>query len=209
VNIIVAGIGTEVGKTIVSAILCEALTADYWKPVQAGSLDNTDSHLVSKLLRDTSECRVWPEAVCLTKPMSPHAAAEIDQVEISLDSINLPKAQNHLVIELAGGLMVPLSSSVSNVDLVKKLACPVVLVSSYYLGSINHTLLSLYLLKSENIPVLGVIFNGETNTQSKEIILRLGSVSLLGEIPQSAHLDSTFIKYHAENIRQHPTMARL
>ncbi len=208
-NIIVAGIGTEVGKTVISAILCQAINADYWKPVQAGSLDNTDSHFVSKLLGESSDCQVWPESICLSQPMSPHAAAEIDNLEISLDALCPPKAQNHLVVELAGGLMVPLSNTISNIDLVKKLASPVVLVANYYLGSINHTLLSLYLLKSQNIQILGIIFNGKLNAQSQEIILRQGNIDLLGEIPHSEHLDAAFIKFHAKKIQRHPTMARL
>ena len=211
----VAGIGTDVGKTVVSAILCEALNADYWKPIQAGDLDCSDSHKVLGLLADNNDFQVWPEAFRLSHAMSPHAAAERDAADISLKTLlgSQPDPQGldgrGLVIELAGGLMVPLSQSLSTVDLIKALAHPVVLVANYYLGSINHTLLSIHLLKSIATPILGIVFNGEPNIESRDVILAQGGVELLAEIPHAEHLNKKFIQAHAQAIRQHPAMARL
>ncbi len=209
-SVIVAGIGTDVGKTVVSTILCHALNADYWKPVQAGSLEHTDSDEVGRFLTSSSGFTAWPEAYRLTQPMSPHAAAEHDGVQIQLKDILAPaQARKNLVIELAGGLMVPLSETLSTVDLIEKLAMPVVLVANYYLGSINHSLLSIHLLRALKLPILGIVFNGETNTQSRDIILTQGQLALLGEIPQAEKIDQHFIQQHAQEIRKHPAMARL
>ena len=120
-SIIVAGIGTEVGKTVVSTILCEALNADYWKPIQAGDLEQSDTLFVTDHLHHQKTFKAWPEAHRLSHAMSPHAAADLDGKEILLDDVELPTTDNPLVIELAGGLMVPLSASVSTVDLIQKL----------------------------------------------------------------------------------------
>lgn len=214
-NVIVAGIGTDAGKTVVSSILCEAIGADYWKPIQAGDLERSDSHKVCELLEGHVGFRAWPEAYRLSRPMSPHAAAERDGVAIELTALFDAQPNSHnlngrnLVIELAGGLMVPLSQSLSTIDWVKQLSLPVVLVANYYLGSINHTLLSIQLLKSFGVPVLGVIFNGETNIESRDVILAQGDLELLGEIPKAEQIDKSFIQEHAEKIRNHPAMARL
>ena len=151
-SVIVAGIGTDVGKTVVSAILCEALQADYWKPIQAGDLNLSDSHKVRDLLKGNSDFTIWPEAYRLSQPLSPHAAAERDSIAINLAALSAAQPDEralggrNLVVELAGGLMVPLSKSLSTIDLIKQLSFPVVLVANYYLGSINHTLLSIHLL---------------------------------------------------------------
>ncbi|MFT5259851.1 MAG: dethiobiotin synthetase [Saprospiraceae bacterium] len=208
-NLIMAGIGTDVGKTVVSAIVCEALQSDYWKPVQAGALDNTDSHVVERLLSAGSTV-VHPEVYRLSEPISPHAAAAIDDVEITLNKLTAPlSSRGHLVIELAGGLMVPLSEQLSTMDLVQYLNCPVILVANYYLGSINHTLLSLHLLRAQGVEVMGVIFNGEPNHQSRDIILKQGATPILADIPFADKLDATFIQAHAKKLLKHPAMARL
>ena len=151
-KIIVAGIGTDTGKTVASAILCKALKADYWKPVQAGDLDNTDSH---KVKRWTSETIIHPEAYRLTQPMSPHAAATIDDLTIEASNLQIPTTENPLIVELAGGLMVPMREDYLNIDWVASTGLPVILIADYYLGSINHTLLSLAALKSRQIPLIG------------------------------------------------------
>lgn len=207
-NIIVAGIGTGVGKTVVSAIVCEALQADYWKPVQAGDLDNSDSHKVQAMLTacGNSTSQVLQQSYSLSQAMSPHAAAQIDQVEVELDVLLNAAADfsdRKTVIELAGGLMVPLSQTLSTIDFVSALNSPVVLVADYYLGSINHTLLSLNLLAQRNINVLGIIFNGESVTASQEVILQQSTVKLLAEIPTADNVnDPHFIQTHAEKLRQ-------
>jgi len=207
-NIIVAGIGTGVGKTVVSGIVCQALNADYWKPVQAGDLDNSDSHKVQSMLAacGNSQSQILPETYSLSQPMSPHAAAQIDQIEIELDTLlsAAPSAGRTTVIELAGGLMVPLSQTLSTIDFVSALNSPVLLVADYYLGSINHTLLSLHLLESHKINVLGIIFNGQKAPASQQLILSQSGVKLIAEIPATDQVDNAdFIQTHARQIQQH------
>ena len=198
-KIVVAGIGTDTGKTVVSALLCEALSADYWKPVQAGDLEHSDSIKVSQLISN-KKTLVHPEAYQLKTPMSPHAAAEIDRVEIDHSEIEIPKTENDLVIELAGGLMVPLSKDYLNIDWVVKTGLPIILVSNYYLGSINHTLLSLQLLKCRNIEVLGLVFNGEKNTSTFEVIMQRAQVPCLLELPRQDQINSEMIRKYAQRI---------
>ncbi len=197
-NLVVAGIGTEIGKTIVSAILCQKMKADYWKPVQAGGLNFTDSDLVDSLT--SSSVQIHQEKYRLTEPMSPHAAAKIDDVEITLSSFQIPETANGLIIELAGGLMVPLNSSDTNLDLIKKLNCPVVVVSRYYLGNINHTLLTCQLLRQSEINVAGIIFNGEKNQESKDVILSMTKLPNLGDIPVLEEITKESIERMTENI---------
>lgn len=181
-KIVVAGIGTGVGKTIISAILAEALKADYWKPVQAGDLDNSDTQSVQQLISNSTSV-FHPEAYRLNQPMSPHAAARLDGLTIDLDKLRIPETNNPLVIELAGGLMVPLNDKELNLDLIKRWHVPVALVSRNYLGSINHSLLSLEILKQNNIPLLGIIFNGEENSESEKLILDYSGARCLAKIP--------------------------
>src|SRR6056297_756114 len=137
----VTGIGTEVGKTVASAILTEALEADYWKPIQAGDLDNSDSHKVERLISNDKTV-FHKNSFALKTPMSPHAAAEIDQVKITSKKIKRPKTENRLVIEGAGGLLVPISDKETIADLMQP-QDRIILVSRHYLGSINHTLLTI------------------------------------------------------------------
>jgi dethiobiotin synthetase len=194
---IIAGIGTEIGKTFVSSILTESLQADYWKPVQSGALDFTDSDTVKSLISNTKTV-FHPEAYRLTEPMSPHAAAAIDGVKITLDNFVLPQTQNNLIVELAGGLMVPLNDRDTNIDLIKKLSLPVILVSRNYLGSINHTLLSAEILKMNNIEVKGLIFNGETNKYSEDFILNYTKLECLGRVNFEENIDKNVVKKYAE-----------
>ncbi|MCO6501065.1 MAG: dethiobiotin synthase [Vicingus serpentipes] len=180
-NIFVTGIGTDVGKTIVSAILTEALEADYWKPVQAGDLKNSDTLKVQSLISNTKTV-FHPETYQLSEPMSPHAAAAIDGIEIDVKKITLPFTNNRLVIEGAGGLMVPLNNECLIIDLIEKLEAGVVLVVQNYLGSINHTLLSIEVLKSRGVELLGVIFNGTKNEASESYILSYSGLTCLGRV---------------------------
>ncbi len=197
-KIIVAGIDTDSGKTVVSAILCQALKADYWKPIQAGDLENTDSHKIKSWSPGT---RIHPEAYRLTQPMSPHAAAEIDKVQIEETTLKLPVTQNKLVVELAGGLMVPMRDDYLNIDWVESTGLPVILVSNYYLGSINHTLLSLNLLKQRNIPLLGIIFNGEKNESTHDVIIKRSGLPCLLEIPQEKTVNEKVIERCANELK--------
>ncbi|MEO9483176.1 MAG: dethiobiotin synthase [Ekhidna sp.] len=197
-RIIVAGIGTDTGKTVVSAILCKALKADYWKPVQAGDLNNTDSHKIAKWVPITT---IHPEAYRLSEPMSPHAAAEIDNIRIEELKLQPPKTNGTLIIELAGGLMVPLRDDLVNIDWVQKIHIPLILVANYYLGSINHTLLTLNLLKERNIPVVGIIFNGEKNLKTFEVIQKRSGLNCLLEIDKEESITSEIIDKYAERLK--------
>ncbi|MEA5258749.1 dethiobiotin synthase [Arcicella aquatica] len=198
---IIAGIGTEIGKTFIASILTESLEADYWKPVQSGSLDFTDTNAVQSLVSNRKTI-FHPEAYRLNEPLSPHAAAAIDGVEIQLSNFELPITDNNLIVELAGGLMVPLNKDTTNLDLIKQLNLPVILVSKNYLGSINHTLLSIEVLKSSNIDIKGIIFNGESNPSSEDYILNYTQVTLIARVNQEQNISQETVKKYAEDFRK-------
>ncbi len=191
-NYFISGIGTNIGKTIVSAILTEALEADYWKPVQAGDIENSDTNKVKKLVSNKKSV-FHKEAYCLTQPMSPHAAAKMDGIEINLNEIQLPTTNNKLIIEGAGGLMVPINDKDLIIDLIKKLDAEVILVSQNYLGSINHTLLSIESLQTRNINIKGIIFNGDENAATEQFILSYTKVNCLGRIKQHAVINKEVV----------------
>jgi dethiobiotin synthetase len=193
---IIAGIGTEIGKTFISSILTESLQADYWKPIQSGALDFTDTDTVRSLISNDKTI-FHPEIYRLNQPMSPHAAAAIDGIEIELPKFELPETNNHLIVELAGGIMVPLNNHETNLDLIKKLNIPVILVSKNYLGSINHTLLSIEILKLNNIAIEGLIFNGEQNKYSEDFILNYTNLNLLGRIDFEEIINKEVVKKYA------------
>lgn len=195
--IFITGIGTEIGKTIVSAVLVEKLAADYWKPVQSGELNNSDSMLVESLITNKRTI-IHPEAYRLTEPFSPHKSAKLDGIDIELDKIVLPKTNNQLIIEGAGGLMVPLNEKELIIDLIKKLDAEVVLVSKNYLGSINHTLLTIEILNSRKIPIRKLIFSGESNPSSEDIIQKQTGLSIL-RIPFFKELEKEAIKKFTES----------
>ena len=196
----ITGIGTDVGKTIASAIFTEALEADYWKPVQAGDLENSDTHKVKKLV--SNEKTVFHQnAYALQTPMSPHAAAEIDKISIDLKKITRPKTSNDLVIEGAGGVLVPVNEKETIIDLVEP-EDRVIIVSRHYLGSINHTLLTLEALKSRGLNCFGIVFNGEKNPSSEEIILKMSGVPCLGRIDSEPYFDKSVIKEYAEVFKE-------
>jgi dethiobiotin synthetase len=174
----VTGIGTEIGKTVVSSILTETLQADYWKPIQSGDLDNTDTMKVKKLVSNPQSF-FHDERYKLTEPLSPHASAIIDGVHIQLSDFHIPETSNHIIIEGAGGLMVPINEKDLMIDLIEQLQIPVVLVSKNYLGSINHTLLSIQELNRRKIPIRGIVFNGEPNKASEEFIINYSNSPVL------------------------------
>lgn len=196
----VAGIGTDVGKTVASAILCEALHADYWKPVQAGDLDNSDSIKVGNLISN-DKSKIHPESYRLLYPMSPHASADLSNIKVEADQIKLPNTENSLIIEGAGGLMVPINHDTLYIDLIPKFKAEVILVSRHYLGSINHSLLSAEALKSRNIPVKGILFIGEKNEATEEIILKLTNLQFLGRIDEAQAITKDFILHQSEKFR--------
>lgn len=197
-RIFVTGISTEVGKTLASAVLVEALGADYWKPVQAGDLDASDSHTVKSLVSHP-ETVVHPNAYALNTPMSPHAAAEIDGVRISLDQIREPETPNHLVIEGAGGLLVPLNETDTIADLIRP-GYAVVVVSRHYLGSINHTLMTLECLANRgHQPFL--LYSGDPHPTTESIIESKTGVPVLGRIEELASKGREDVIRLAESLR--------
>ena len=190
--IFVTGIGTGIGKTITSAILVEKLKADYWKPVQSGDLGKTDTMTVKSLVSNSTSV-FHPETYRLTQPFSPHKSAAMDGIVMDPKKFTLPETNNRLIIEGAGGLMVPINENFLVVNLIKQLNAEVILVSQNYLGSINHTLLSIYALKRFQIPIRGIIFNGPKDIYSKEYILSSAKVAFLGHIPEFAVLDKKIV----------------
>jgi len=195
---IITGIGTDVGKTVVSAIVSEALSATYWKPVQAGDLLNSDS---IKIEEYTSNVKVLPEAFQLSEPMSPHAAAEIDGISITLKDLQLPNVEGNLIVEGAGGLMVPLNyEGFTFADAISGWNLPCIIVSRHYLGSINHSLLTAEVLKSRGIKVAGFVFVGDENIATEEIILKSTGLSMIARIPMTDKLDKEFILEQANQL---------
>jgi len=187
-TIFVTGIGTGIGKTIVSAVLVEKLQADYWKPVQSGDLADSDSIKVKQLISN-KRSHFSSETYQLTQPFSPHKSAALDGITIEATKFVLPNTENDLIIEGAGGLMVPLNDDFLIIDLIKQLNAEVVLVSRNYLGSINHTLLSVFALKQQEIPIRGIIFNGNNDAYSEDYILKSTNIELLGRLPEFDKLD--------------------
>lgn len=192
-SFVVTGIGTEVGKTVVSAVLCEALKADYWKPVQAGDLHALDSDFVKSF---TSETSILPTNVLLNEAMSPHEAARLDGIELTEEYFDLPDFTKQTIIEGAGGLMVPLNDvGLCYIDLFQLWELPVYVVTKHYLGSINHTLLTLNALMIREIPIAGLIVNGQRNEASERIYRSHFSDLNITYIPEIA-------EFSAETIRE-------
>ena len=198
-NYFVTAIHTDSGKTLVSAILCEALQADYWKPVQAGS--PTDSETVAGLISNAST-KIHPEAYLLKKPASPHAAAKAESIEIKRENFILPSTNRDLIIEGAGGCLVPLAKDFFVVDLIGKFKAEVILVSNLYLGSINHTLLTVEALMNRNINIKGIIFNGEPNPESESIILSTTKLPLLLNIHPEKLITKEVVLQYAQQLKK-------
>lgn len=196
----IAGIGTDVGKTVVSAILAETLSASYWKPVQAGDLHHSDSMKVRTYCSD--KVTVLSERFLLNTPASPHLAAQIDGVHIQLTDFQIPVVDGNLIIETAGGLMVPLNEEGDlYIDLLKQWKLPVIIVSRHYLGSINHTLLSLEMLKQSGLEVEAIVFVGEKNEASESVILKRFPIEKVIHIPLTETVDSHFVSSQTEQVR--------
>jgi len=196
-NYFVTAIDTDSGKTISSAILCEALQADYWKPVQAGL--PLDSEAVKSLVSN-QKSTIHPERYFLKTAASPHAASILEDIKIELDDFIVPPAKGDLVIEGAGGCLVPLNDHSFVIDLAERFQCTVILVADLYLGSINHTLLTIRELKHRNLPVKGIIFNGEPNPQSERIILHHANIRSILHIEKEASVSREMIKRYADKL---------
>lgn len=199
-RIFVTGIGTGVGKTLVSAIITEYLQADYWKPIQSGDLDNTDTMTVRRLISN-SESVLHEERFRLTQPLSPHASAEIDGIEMKLEDFTAPEsAKQYLVIEGAGGLMVPINNTTTIADLIKFLDASVILVSKNYLGSINHTLLTIQELERREIPITGLVFNGECLPQTENFIINYSNLPVIFRLDNEATINKKTVQKYAARI---------
>lgn len=186
---------TNVGKSVVSALLTLGLNGTYWKPVQSGLDPISDTDYVRKVTQ-LDDSHFLPERFRLTQPLSPHLSARLDGVEIHLSDFSLPKSVPHapLIVEGAGGLLVPLNSQDLMIDLIKYLELPVCLVTRTQLGTINHTLLSIRQLQRANIPILGVIMNGPKNLENKKAIAHFGNVPILAELEPLADVNPSTLK---------------
>ncbi|MBT1704989.1 dethiobiotin synthase [Chryseosolibacter indicus] len=196
-NYFVTGIDTDSGKTLASAILCEALKADYWKPIQSGY--PRDSETIESLITNRVTV-VHPETYLLKTPASPHASAKIDEVEINLERFIIPKTENRIVIEGAGGCLVPLNDNTLIVDLMAKLNSEIILVADLYLGSINHTLLTIEALMKRKLRIKGIIFNGEENIESQNFITHYSKLPTLLHIRKEKTITPEIVKHYAERI---------
>lgn len=196
----ITGISTEVGKTVAAAIVTEALQADYWKPVQAGELENSDTHKVQRLVSNEIS-QYHDNSFALETPMSPHAAAQIDGVRIQLKDIKRPKTKNKLVIEGAGGLLVPLNDTNTIIDLIQP-TDKIIVVSRHYLGSINHTLLSIEVLKQRGFKSIGILFSGDEHPTTESVIATMTGVVIIGRIEEEPYFDQNVIQEYAEKFRE-------
>lgn len=194
-KVFVTAIGTDSGKSLVSAILTEALQAVYWKPIQAG--EPTDTSFIKKFLPNV---QTLPEAYALTQPMSPHAAASFDGVQINLQKLTLPVTESSLVVEGAGGLLVPINDKETIADMVLQLKLPVVLVVNLYLGCINHTLLTLNEIERRGIELKGIVFNGEGFEEARTYIQQYSSAPVILSIPTLASINSEIIQELAKQV---------
>lgn len=200
-KIFVSGIGTEVGKTIVSAVLTEALQADYWKPLQAGNMEFSDSQTVRSLISNKKSV-IHAEKFAFFLAASPHLAAKEEGIKMQASDFEIPETQNkRLIIEGAGGLMAPLNNKETMIDLIKHLQAKVILVGINYLGSINHTLLSAYALQKEGIEVMGIIFNGRKHDPSEKIILKQTGIPMLGRVERMPEPSKELILKEADKFR--------
>jgi dethiobiotin synthetase len=196
-TIFVTGIGTDVGKTVVSAMIVEGLKADYFKPVQTGAFFTSDAKKIEKYITNTVS-RIHPETYKLGQYMSPHAAAEQENVVLELDKIALPETSNPtMIVEGAGGIMVPLNDREYMIDLISKFDAEVVVVIQNYLGSINHSLLTLDALKFRNLKILGIVFNGPPHKMSEDIILTYSGSRVLGRIAKENEINQDVVSKYA------------
>lgn len=196
----VTGIGTEIGKTITSAVLVEALESDYWKPIQAGELNFSDTDKVKALISN-SKSQFHSESYRLKAAMSPHAASKKEQITIELEQCEVPQTSAPLIIEGAGGLLVPLNEKDCIIDLIAQTKAEAIVVSQHYLGSINHSLLSIEALQQRQIPIKGIIFNGTENKDTENIILSKSRLPFLGRIPILTEVNKASIKAVAQCLK--------
>lgn len=195
-NYFITAIGTDSGKTLFSAILAYSLKADYWKPIQAGT--PTDTETIKKLVGNSVFCH--PEAYRLAMPASPHAAASKENIFIKLNDLRIPETDKALVIEGAGGVLVPLNDDEFVIDIASKTNAEIIVVSNNYLGSINHTLLTLNYLESKGYKIRGLVFNGEENKDTEDIIMHHAKCPCILRIPKIKSISKENITQLASQI---------
>tara|TARA_B100001996_G_scaffold128713_1_gene97722 strand:- start:336 stop:1001 length:666 start_codon:yes stop_codon:yes gene_type:complete len=186
---IICGTDTDIGKTLISSFFVKGLNSFYWKPIQSGIELQTDSQTVEKLAQVSKE-KIIKEAYVFTKPLSPHWAAEIDQKIINFNKLRLPKVQDSLIVETAGGLMVPITRNFLQIDQIKQWNLPVILVCKSSLGTLNHTLLSIEALKRRNIEIFGLVVNGEKHLDNPKTLVDFSGIPLIAEFPYIPKVDS-------------------
>jgi dethiobiotin synthetase len=195
-GLFITGIGTDVGKTIASAVITKALEADYWKPVQCGDLDNSDSIKIARL----TGLKTLQEAFKLLAPMSPHAAADLEGAELNIGKISLPKSDKTIVAEGAGGVMVPLNLRETYLDMMVSLKLPVILVTRHYLGSINHTMLSWKVLKEAGLNVVALVVSGTEHKSTESYFATQMDVPFI-RINELKEVNSESIALEAERLK--------
>ena len=198
-NYFITAIGTDSGKSLFSAIICEALDADYWKPIQAGYPRDTD--YVGGLLSNLKS-ELIPEKYVLNTPASPHYAAEIDNIKLEVVDFDIPKTDNDLIIEGAGGILVPINKKEYVIDFAQQWEMPVILVANLYLGSINHTLLTVNELNRRGVKVKGIVFNGPSNPASEDIILQHSGYPCLLRIKEEKEINHAVIRKYAAELKK-------
>jgi len=196
-KIFITGTDTNVGKTLICGWIALHTGMDYWKPIQTGLIEGSDSDTVKRL----SHAKIYPECYAYQQPLSPHLAARFEYETIDISKLVLPPS-NHLIIEGAGGVFVPLNANYLMVDWIKKINVPVIVVARTALGTINHTLLTLEALKKRHIPVWGVIMNGQPNPENQEAIALYGHTSILAEFDQLKNV-------HRDTLQQVPLPVKL
>ena len=204
-TIFITGIGTGIGKTLISAIVAEALDADYWKPIQAGTEGATDSQLVKSWLTN-GDARVQPELYLLNQPASPHIAAQSQNTRISVQKIceAVPRNNRNLIIEGAGGLMVPINDQEFVADLIAALGCKVIIVSRNYLGSINHSILTASVARQKKLPILGWVFNDQYLDYENEIA-NWTQYPRLGSVPFTDNITASFVAEQSHKLKEQLT----
>ncbi len=199
-KVVVAGIGTEVGKTITSAILTTLFRGDYWKPIQSGE-KNPDLDVIAGLL-SSSDHEIYPPAYSFKAPLSPHHAARLENIIIDPQKISPPLTNRPLIVEMSGGIFVPLNKDYLSIDLFQPWDAKWVIVSRHYLGSINHTLLTIEALKNRGVDILGIVFNGKPNPDSETAILKFAQIPLLGRLLPEKTINSLTIKRYTKKWKQ-------
>jgi dethiobiotin synthetase len=189
----ITGTDTDVGKTLVSAWLATHLGASYWKPIQAGTEPTIDSATVQALAELPSE-RVWPEVYLLPEPIAPHEAARRAGITLDMAKLRMPEHQGLVVVEGAGGLMVPITDKAYMIDLAGQLDLPIILVARSTLGTINHTLLSIEAIRRRGLPLAGVVVSGPETPHNRAAIERYGQIQIIAEIPWLKTINRSVLK---------------